>query len=204
MQILPSDNADMSKLIGEIRGKKLIDVYEVDNKEYFAVCNFVKHQKVDKRRPSKIPAPPKCAESPRNLPPDLEVNKYLEVEGSKDLNTSVSHEKIVFDRSSGKFSKIPETLLGRWEEAYPAVDIPTEEAKAEAWLLANPKNQKSNYSRFLTNWLSRAQDKAPRVNGSGAAQQDESYTGITYYNQEAYDKALARGEKGISLKGARR
>ena len=32
----------------------------------------------------------------------------------------------------------------------------------EAWLLANPNNTKSNYERFITNWLKRAQDKAPR------------------------------------------
>jgi len=35
-------------------------------------------------------------------------------------------------------------------------------ASAAAWLVANPKNVKSNYARFLTSWFKRAQDRAPR------------------------------------------
>jgi len=28
-----------------------------------------------------------------------------------------------------------------------------------AWLVANPKQRKKNYQRFITNWLSREQDR---------------------------------------------
>jgi len=48
-------------------------------------------------------------------------------------------------------------------DAYPAVDVPREIRAAEAWLVANPKNRKSDGARFLTNWLSNAQNRAPRV-----------------------------------------
>lgn len=58
-------------------------------------------------------------------------------------------------------------MIAKWKEAYPAVDIWAEIHKAESWLLSNPKNKKSNYPRFLTGWLSRTQDRAPRVNGGG-------------------------------------
>lgn len=54
-------------------------------------------------------------------------------------------------------------------KAYPAVDVPAEIARADAWLTANPANAKSNGARFLGNWLQRAQEKAPRVGGSGPA-----------------------------------
>lgn len=50
-----------------------------------------------------------------------------------------------------------------WQKAFPAVNLDTESSKALSWLLANPKNKKSNFKRFLNNWFMRAQDRAPRV-----------------------------------------
>lgn len=69
LQILPADSADISELLGEIRGKSLIHIYTVDNVEYLQVVGFEKHQKVDKRSPSRLPAeqivPPNSAELSR-------------------------------------------------------------------------------------------------------------------------------------------
>lgn len=70
MQILPADAADIAEILGEIRRNNLIKVYEVDGKEYFEVCGFVKHQKVDKRSASKHPVPPKSSEARPILPLD--------------------------------------------------------------------------------------------------------------------------------------
>lgn len=68
MQIFPSDSLDCSELIGEIRGKSLVDVYSVEDVEYLQVVGFTKHQKVDKRTPSKLPPSPNPPESPRIVP----------------------------------------------------------------------------------------------------------------------------------------
>lgn len=57
---------------------------------------------------------------------------------------------------------VPDLLREKWQEAYPAVLIDKELASAASWLLSNPRNAKSNYARFLTNWLTRAQDRAGR------------------------------------------
>jgi hypothetical protein len=83
LQILPADAADISALLGEIRGKSLIDVYVVDAKEYLHICQFSKHQKIDKRTPSKHPNPPISAEPPRTTPsfPDGREGKGREEEG---------------------------------------------------------------------------------------------------------------------------
>lgn len=70
--------------------------------------------------------------------------------------------KIAYDDNSISFVGIDERQMSVWREAYPAVDLQGEITRAAAWLRANPKNRKSNYARYLTNWLSRAQDKAPR------------------------------------------
>lgn len=78
---------------------------------------------------------------------------------------SVSHEKIVFDGRS--FSGC-ERFIQQWSEAYPAIDVLQELKKSEAWLIANPKNLKSNYVRFLNNWLSRSQDRAPSASAPPA------------------------------------
>lgn len=71
--------------------------------------------------------------------------------------------KASFDYSTGLFSDLSPEMLAAWREAYPALDVRQEIAKAKAWLLANPKNKKSNIERFLTNWLTREQDRAPRI-----------------------------------------
>jgi len=71
--------------------------------------------------------------------------------------------KIEFDPVKGAFSGITEEDELRWQEAYPAVPIPPEIAKAAAWLHANPANRKKNNERFLVNWFARSQDRAGRV-----------------------------------------
>lgn len=85
LQILPADSADISALLGEIRGKLLIDVYVVDDKEYLHICQFSKHQKIDKRTPSKHPNPPISTEPPRIPPslPDGREGNGREEEGNK-------------------------------------------------------------------------------------------------------------------------
>jgi len=80
--------------------------------------------------------------------------------------------QVVFDAASGAWT-IPDLLQTQWRGAYPALTLDAELSKAAAWLIANPKNQKSNYARFLTNWLTKAQDRAPpRGNGSMSASSD--------------------------------
>ncbi len=76
------------------------------------------------------------------------------------------NEKISFDADKVVWRHLAPELVAAWREAYPAVDVGGELRKAAIWQKANPKNKKSNYERFLSSWLSRAQDKAPRVGGS--------------------------------------
>ena len=46
-----------------------------------------------------------------------------------------------------------------WRQAYPAVALTGEIERAKQWLMANPAKRKQNIFRFLTNWLSKAQEK---------------------------------------------
>ena len=64
---------------------------------------------------------------------------------------------------------ITEAMAAEWAQAYPAVDVNQQLREMRAWCLANPKNRKTaaGIARFVTTWLGREQDKAPRVNGGG-------------------------------------
>ncbi len=66
-------------------------------------------------------------------------------------------EKIAFDPSSGRLTHISAEFASRLKEAFPHLDVEEEIRKAELWLYANPAKRKSNYERFLINWLSRAE-----------------------------------------------
>ncbi len=84
--------------------------------------------------------------------------------------------KVTFDYDTGRFVNVTDELLQRWAEAYPAINVAVEVAKAGEWAAANPKNRKNNWQRFLTNWLARAQEKAPRARDPGSKQ--ERYAGF--------------------------
>jgi hypothetical protein len=83
MQILPAESSDISELLGEIRGKSLVEVYEVDGIEYLQITNFKKHQKIDKRTASKLPSPPNPSESPR-IPPTDQGREWIKEGKGKD------------------------------------------------------------------------------------------------------------------------
>jgi len=95
MQILPADPVDIAELLGEIRREKLIVVYASDNKEYFEVCGFTKHQKVDRRNASKLPAPP-ISPDLRRFPPNYSAgsrkgSRIKEGKSTSSLRSDVQH-----------------------------------------------------------------------------------------------------------------
>lgn len=75
----------------------------------------------------------------------------------------------------GKTWTLTEPQLAGWQELYPTLDCLFECKKASAWLEANPQRRKTarGMSRFLLNWLNRANDNPntpkiqPTDNGNG-------------------------------------
>ncbi len=90
-----------------------------------------------------------------------------------------------FDFLLGKFTGLPDSLIAGWAGAYPAVNVQQEIAKAAAWLMSNTKNKKSDYPRFLNNWLSRAQDSARSVQGQ---HRQEKFDPVAYVNRNRISK----------------
>lgn len=84
------------------------------------------------------------------------INEPINKKKEKRVREILSeHGRLILD--------IDPEVIASWRQAFPAIDVTLQVARAEAWLNANPANRKSNYERFLLNWLTRAQDGAPRV-----------------------------------------
>lgn len=103
--------------------------------------------------------------------PDRDTDSEQKAEHSFGLDKSnppalrKKAQVVNFDSQVGSFSNIPDAQFQVWLDAYPAVNVQLELQKATAWLMANPKHKKSNYLRFINNWLNRAQDKSRPANG---------------------------------------
>ena len=67
--------------------------------------------------------------------------------------------KINFSIETRSWENITDEDVTIWEKAYPAVDITQELSKMADWLISNPEKKKKNYRRFITNWLSRTQER---------------------------------------------
>lgn len=92
--------------------------------------------------------------------------------------------------ADGIWEQISTTQRELWSRAYPALSLDAELASAAAWIVANPANRKSNYARFITNWLKRAQDRAPRAADPAKASAHAPYAG------QAGEKPTTRKRRG--------
>lgn len=122
MQVLPSDSADISELLGEIRRKKLVVVYtesrqipptfsDFDSLEdetvYLQVVKFDKHQKIDKRTKSKLPSIPTApAEFPRI--PTTDQGREGDQGGDLSLPATGNTSQVTNAAGHGDFEDVPQ------------------------------------------------------------------------------------------------
>lgn len=90
---------------------------------------------------------------------------------------------ILLDKS---FYEIPVEKLDFWKESYPAVDVEQEIRNMAAWADANPVKRKTRKGvvRFITNWLSREQDKGGRYQRGNSYQKGEPFNVGDYIQQQ--------------------
>ena len=125
---------------------------------------------------------------------EKEIEKEIEIDKEKDINTlcpevKTSEPKVFISlplvTGSGSFD-VTFDYLNSLRQLYPAIDVEQEFRKMCGWLDSNPRNRKTarGIKRFITGWLSRAQDKAPAYRpqptgnrGMGTEQYMESTAG---------------------------
>ena len=88
--------------------------------------------------------------------------------------SSPAKQKIEFDFETGHFRHVLSELVEKWKQAYPAVDVLSELRRMETWATANPVHRKSNWQRFIVNWLTRSQDRAVRGGPNSPPEQEGS------------------------------
>lgn len=103
--------------------------------------------------------------APSSGKPDSTLNEQRQPELVSDPAAVIQIQAV-----KGEQVPITQSQVDEWSEAYPAIDVLDEIRRARVWLDANPKNRKTKtgMTRFLVNWLSRAQDKAPRAPNGGS------------------------------------
>jgi hypothetical protein len=93
------------------------------------------------------------------------------VSTSKDIDTTAEVSKetrtavIILPCLKGYQHKIYEDDIAYYHKLYPAVDILQQLRNMLGWLESNPNNKKSanGIKSFITRWLSKEQDRAPKV-----------------------------------------
>jgi len=102
--------------------------------------------------------PIRCSDNEQEQEQDNENDNIL----NKNIDRN-KNKKIIFNSAILKFDNITPNKKEFWEKTYPAVNIDQELMRMVAWIIANPTKKKSNYERFINNWLVKEQDK-PRNN----------------------------------------
>lgn len=111
----------------------------------------------------------------------IEKNR-IEKNNTAPNDKNHTEPKIYFDFEKREWINTKDKDLIFWKTTYPACNIEAELRKMADWLISNPKKRKKNYRRFITNWLSRTQDKG----GSTTTSEDE---------MDAWAKRQAEKEK---------
>lgn len=83
MQIFPADTVDIRRALDELSTSGLIERYVVDGTEYLQIAQFSKHQKIDRRTPSKLPNADGSLDEDSTNHPDGREGKGREKERKK-------------------------------------------------------------------------------------------------------------------------
>lgn len=140
----------------------LIKLYKVDGELFFYFPSWAKHQRIQTKR-STFPAPDESNEESsstvfyRDPPPESDVNMCSE-RSSNPTDPEADCEAIQLN--DGSEWRPSEKDFAEYERLYPAVDVRQEISKMRGWSASNPTKRKTakGIKRFVTNWLSRAQD----------------------------------------------
>jgi hypothetical protein len=135
-----------------IKTTNKFSIFTVINWNTYQIEELQSNQQTNQPLTSKQPTTNQPLTTDKNV--KNEENEKNEKKESKPLVP-----KLQFSFEAGRWENL-NGQVERWSTAYPAVNVQLELNKAGAWLMANPKNRKSNYESFMVKWLTRSQDSA--------------------------------------------
>ena len=163
----------MEDALRKLTSAELVTLYKVDGKPFLQMNTWDRHQRVRNSVP-KYPSPeqadddcgelPRVAASCRELRPE---SNPIQSNPNPNPNPIYCTEQtdvgsvLNLPLNDGTLFGITQDQINKWVELYPAVDIMQELRNMRGWLDGNPKKRKTKNGilRFVTGWLSRAQDK---------------------------------------------
>jgi len=157
----------IEKALADLAMQGMIVLYERDGEPYFAFPNWRDHQRIQAKR-HKFPEPTddelrKVTVSHGESPSESESNPNTNPNTNPYYCTEQTDVGSVLNLplNDGSLFGITKDQVDKWAGLYPAVDIMQELRNMQGWLDGNPKKRKTKNGilRFVTGWLSRAQDK---------------------------------------------
>ncbi|WP_028845480.1 hypothetical protein [Thermodesulfovibrio thiophilus] len=103
---------------------------------------------------------------------------------------------VSFDEDEKSFKGINQ-FLKKWADAYPLVNVEQEIKQMEAWIISQPKYMwKKDWKRFITNWLSREQDRKENAALNSSVRYKKSFLDVV-------DDLIAKEEQNLSKEDVR-
>lgn len=144
-----------------------------------------------KPKPNETTPEPKEKEKDKEKVKEKDNNKTICPEAEKSALDSKT--VIAFVLNDGTMYDVSENDVEYYQQLYPGIDVMQELRKIAGWCDANQKNRKtrSGAKRFLNNWLTRAQDKAPVQRNRGGMRENDlgGKTGRTTLSEELRRRA---------------
>ena len=92
-----------------------------------------------------------------NTPTNEQPTSNQQVTSNKNDKKEKNDKNTYYTESEGLV--MPQVFLDKMITTYSKINVATEIKKMEGWLLSNPTKRKKQYTRFINNWLSSANDK---------------------------------------------
>lgn len=191
--------------VRKYRTKKMLQC-NADVTETKQVSNVEKEIEIEKEK--EIDNKYFCPEQDSGQPqPKVEIEPAVENGTKVEIEPSCSRSELmveiepaqaeVFIRLpmiSGEDFVVTRQYVEELKSLYPAVDVAQAFRNMRGWLDSNPKNRKTprGIKRFITGWLAREQDRAPRVERKNAPASKNRFNNFDQreYNWDSMERDL--------------
>lgn len=130
--------------------------------------------------------------------PKVEIEPVAENRTKVEIELAQADVFIKLPLINGDDYLVTKKYVKELKKLYPAVDVEQALRNMRGWLDSNPRNKKTprGIKRFITSWISREQDKAPRVQDKPKSVSQNRFNNFHQrdYDFEEYERQLLKRE----------